>query len=169
MASSRKSKPGKRAPTDLAAHVAARLKSVVQPGARLVLGLSGGIDSIVLLDALARVRERLGCELCALHVNHQLSPNAARWAKFCRAACRERGVPCRVVKVKIVRGDSVEGAAREARYAALRASAADHVALAHNADDQAETVLLQLLRGGGVKGLAAMPARREERGAGREG
>jgi tRNA(Ile)-lysidine synthase len=157
MASSRKSKPSNSASTDLAARVAARLKTVVKPGDRLLLGLSGGIDSMVLLDVLARFAKRGRFQLEALHVNHQLSPNAARWARFCRVACTERGLACRVVKVRVGRGNSVEGAARDARYAALHAADVDYVVLAHNSDDQAETVLLQLLRGAGVKGLAAMP------------
>jgi tRNA(Ile)-lysidine synthase len=156
MASSRKSKRSNSA-GDVAAHVATRLGAVVKAGDRLLLGLSGGIDSIVLLDVLARLRKRRPFELRALHVNHQLSPNAARWARFCRSACRARQVECRVVKVHVARGNSVERAAREVRYAALLSARADYIVLAHNADDQAETVLLQLLRGTGVKGLAAMP------------
>jgi tRNA(Ile)-lysidine synthase len=122
-----------------------------------VIGLSGGIDSIVLLDVLARLAPRMRFRLEALHVNHQLSPNAVAWARFCRIACRSRGVQCRVVKVDVARGNSTEAAAREARYAALAASGADHIALAHNLDDQAETILLQLFRGAGVKGLSGMP------------
>ncbi len=91
MASSRKPKRSKRGTAiDLAAHVAARLKSVVSPGDRLLLGLSGGIDSIVLLDLLVRSASRLRVDIAALHVNHQMSPNAAQWAKFCRAACAAR-------------------------------------------------------------------------------
>src|SRR6476661_1254168 len=117
MASSRKSKRSNSA-NDIAAHVDARLGTLVKAGDRLLLGLSGGVDSIVLLDVLARLRKRRPFELRALHVNHQLSPNAARWARFCRSACREREVACRVVKVDVSHGNSVERAAREARYAA---------------------------------------------------
>jgi tRNA(Ile)-lysidine synthase len=155
MASSGKSKRSKR--RDLAAHVAAHLKAVVAPGSRVVLGLSGGVDSVVLLDVLAHLARRMSFELRALHVNHQLSPNAAAWARFCRELSRERGIACTVRRVAVERGNSTERAAREARYAALRSARADVIALAHNADDQAETVLLQLLRGAGVKGLSAMP------------
>jgi tRNA(Ile)-lysidine synthase len=133
------------------------LKGVVLPGQRLAVGLSGGVDSIVLLDVLARLAARMHFRLEALHVNHQLSPNAAAWARFCRVACRGSGVRCSVVKVDVTRGNSTEAAAREARYAALIGSGADHIALAHNLDDQAETILLQLLRGAGVKGLSGMP------------
>lgn len=139
------------------------LKKVVEPGQRLVLGLSGGVDSIVLLDVLARIAPRMRFVLDAVHVNHQLSPHAASWARFCRRACRARGVRCRVVTVSVERGNSTEGAARDARYRALEAARGDYVVLAHNRDDQAETVLLQLLRGTGVKGLGGMRAVRELR------
>jgi tRNA(Ile)-lysidine synthase len=162
MASSRKSKPAEADRPDLAAAVAACLKSAVEPGDRVLLALSGGIDSVVLLDLLARIAPRVGFELRALHVNHRLSPFASEWARFCREACAARGVPCRVVKVDVARGNSTEAAARDARYAALRKSRAEVVVLAHNADDQAETVLLQLFRGAGVRGLAAMPLVRRQ-------
>lgn len=112
---------------------------------------------MVLLDVLARLAARRRFQLSALHVNHQISPNAARWARFCVCACRDRGIACRVVKVVVDGRSSAERAAREARYAALFRTRADCVVLAHNKDDQAETLLLQLLRGAGVKGLAAMP------------
>jgi len=120
------------------------------------------VDSVVLLDALHRIARTLGFHLSALHVNHQLSPNAGRWSAFCRDWCRARGIPFRAVKVRVLRGNSVEAAARVARYAAFAGAAADYVVLAHHQDDQAETVLLQLLRGAGVKGLAAMPLLRAE-------
>ena len=120
------------------------------------------MDSVVLLDALHRIARTLGFHLSALHVNHQLSPNAGRWSAFCRDWCRARGIPFRAVKVRVPRGNSVEAAARAARYAAFAGAAADYVVLAQHQDDQAETVLLQLLRGAGVKGLAAMPLLRAE-------
>ena len=118
----------------------------------------------MLLDSLARLRRSLRFRLAALHVNHQLSPNAGRWSAFCRAFCRARGVPFKSVKVRVARGDSKEAAARTARYAAYAREPADYVVLAQHQDDQAETVLLQLLRGAGVKGLAAMPLLRAEGG-----
>src|SRR4051812_12909983 len=119
MASSRKSKPDRAAPRDLAAHVAHHLESLVEPEDRLLLGLSGGVDSVVLLDVLARLAPKLRYELRALHVNHQLSPDAAAWARFCRRICAERDVPCTVKKVDVERGNSIERAARVARYKAL--------------------------------------------------
>ena len=157
MANSRKSKPSKSVSADLVSHVTRQLRDVIKPGERLVVGLSGGVDSIVLLDVLHRISKRRHFSLAALHVNHQISRNAGRWAAFCREACRVRGIPFRTVRVKVRGGDSLEAAARAARYEAFRSQKADYTVLAHNQDDQAETVLLQLLRGAGVKGLAAMP------------
>jgi tRNA(Ile)-lysidine synthase len=143
--------------------VARELTAHVVRGARLCVGLSGGVDSVVLLDIVSALALQHGWQLSALHINHQLSPHASEWARFCRRLCRERGVPLRVVKVTVPRGDSIEAAARAARYAAYRLQPADNVLLAQHQDDQAETVLLQLLRGAGVKGLAAMPPVREDK------
>jgi tRNA(Ile)-lysidine synthase len=134
-----------------------RLNDLVRPGERLVLGYSGGVDSTVLLHVLAGLRDSMRLALSALHVNHHLSANADAWATFCQNAARALDVPCRVVDVRVERGNSLERAARDARYAALRAAGADCIVLAHTLDDQAETVLQQLLRGAGVKGLAGMP------------
>src|SRR5687767_9896571 len=155
MASSRKPKRSNAGGT-LVSRVAASLRGSVKRGDKVVAALSGGIDSVVLLDLLHRLSRRMRFTLEALHVDHQLSPNASGWARFCRALCKARGMRCRVVKVDIPRGNSTERAARDARYAAFTAARADHadhadhVAVAHHRDDQGETVLLQLLRGAGV-------------------
>jgi len=141
----------------VAARVAGQLKPIVKPSDRLLAGLSGGVDSVVLLDVLGRVAPGLRLRLAALHVNHQLSANARRWESFCRRLCRARGIPFRSVKVGVRRGDSVEAAARAARHAVFARQDCEYVVLAHHRDDQVETLLLQLLRGAGVKGLAAMP------------
>ncbi len=127
------------------------------PGAAAVcVGFSGGLDSAVLLDLLAK---RATGRLSALHVHHGLSPNADRWAQFCARFCAARGVPLAVERVSVARdsGEGLEAAARAARYAAYARRPEPYVALAHHRDDQAETVLLQLLRGAGLKGVAAMP------------
>ena len=153
MASSRKSPRSSTLP----AHVTAVLKQHVRGGDRLVAGLSGGVDSMVLLDLLRRLSKKFRFELAALHVNHQINPAAGRWAAFCRAFCKRHGVALTVVRVTVPRGDSLEAAARAARYRAFAALPADFIVLAHNLDDQAETVFLQLLRGAGVKGVSAMP------------
>jgi tRNA(Ile)-lysidine synthase len=148
------------------AAVARALASTVPRGGRVAVALSGGRDSVVLLDAAAALAEAASVEVVAFHVEHGLSANAGAWARFCGAFCAARAVPCHVERVSVARGPriSVEAAAREARYAALAALAAAHgasaVLLAHHADDQAETLLLQLLRGAGPRGLAAMPAAR---------
>ena len=164
-----KSRPTYRLPafvmtSTLVSQVVKTIDGVVKSGDRLVVALSGGLDSVVLLDLLLRIARRLRFKLSAIHVNHQLSPNAARWAAFCRDLCRSRGVPLRVARVTVPRGDSVEAAARAARHDVFRGLRAEYVVLAHNQDDQAETVLLQLLRGAGVKGLAAMPLLRDVAG-----
>lgn len=153
---------------DLPAHVKTILAASVRPGQRLMLGLSGGMDSVVLLDILDRLRSELGYALSALHVNHQLSPHADRWAEFCAGLCQARDIPCTVAAVTVSRrpGESLEALAREARYQAFYARPADFVVLAQHLDDQAETLLLQLLRGAGVKGLSGMPLLRQREGGG---
>ena len=162
MASSRKSPPGK----DLPARVSAVISQHVRRGDRLVAGLSGGVDSVVLVDVLRRLSGKAGFQLAAVHVNHQINPAAARWARFCRAYCKQHHVALRVVKVVVPPGASLEASARSVRYRALAAVPAEFIVLAHNLDDQAETVLLQLLRGAGVKGASAMPVLRiEDRGS----
>ncbi|MHB0985448.1 MAG: tRNA lysidine(34) synthetase TilS [Sulfuricella sp.] len=154
MASSKKPLPG-----DLPALVEAKLKTWVQPGRHLVLALSGGADSVVLLDILAQLRAGLHFHLSALYINHQISPNAALWGGFCAGLCARLDVPFEAVSVDIGSraGESLEALARAARYRVFSEQPADFVVLAQHLDDQAETLLLQLLRGAGAKGLSAMP------------
>jgi tRNA(Ile)-lysidine synthase len=106
---------------------------------------------------------RVSFSLRAVHVNHQLQPASGAWATHCRRLCRGLGVPLTVRRVRVPqgRGVSVEAAAREVRYAALARELrrGETLLTAHHLDDQCETLLLQLLRGAGVSGLAAMPAR----------
>lgn len=164
MASSRRSRPGRtRVSTDLLAVVSDVFHGIVKRDDHVAVGFSGGIDSVVLLDLLQRLAVRRHLRLSAIHVNHQISPNAGTWATFCRKLCRERGIALTVAKATVPRGNSLEAAARAARYDVFVNQRADFVVLAHNQDDQAETVLLQLLRGAGVKGLAAMPVERKAR------
>jgi len=122
---------------------------------------------MVLLDAMARVSERNAITLSAVHVDHGISRHAGSWAEFCAAQCAQRGLPLTLHRVKVTRerGRSLEALARSARYERLLAEDVDVVALAHHADDQAETVLLQLLRGAGPQGAGAMPAYRAGRPA----
>jgi len=124
-------------------------------GKRIVVGLSGGVDSVVLLHALAQ-----RAPVAAVHIHHGLSPNADRWARFCRKFCKRLGVPLTVRRVRVAKkGEGLEAAARAARYQALRKLPFDVLALAHQLDDQAETVLMSLLRGAGPRGASGMRAR----------
>ena len=145
----------------------ATLAEHVDPQARVAVALSGGLDSMVLLDALCALVARHPLTLSAIHVNHGISPNADRWAEFCAAQCALRNVSLITHRVQVERkrGESLEALARAARYECLQSSPADAIVLAHHADDQAETLLLQLLRGAGPHGLAAMPAYRPGRPA----
>ena len=172
MVSTRKSPPvdpedGAAAIRAVDAAVSAALAEHVKEGASVAVALSGGVDSIVLLDSLARLAPRHSITLSAIHVNHGLSPNAQAWAEFCAAHCAQHGLPFAVHRLQLARerGRSLEALARSARYERLLAHEVDVVALAHHADDQAETVLLQMLRGAGPHGLAAMPAYRPGRPA----
>jgi tRNA(Ile)-lysidine synthase len=125
-----------------------------RPSAKnIAVALSGGVDSVTLLHQL---RYRGPVE--AIHVHHGLSPNADAWATFCRKLCKQWDVPLTVYRVKVVRsGKGLEAAARAARYEAFAKADADCIALAHNLDDQAETVLMNLLRGAGRRGASGMP------------
>ena len=123
---------------------------------------SGGIDSHVLLHLLAGWRARLPGVLGAVHVNHQLQQQSGDWELHCRAVCEELGLGFQALQVaaRPRRGESPEAAARSARYRGLSEWLPPGAVLvtAQHLDDQAETLLLQLLRGSGVHGLAAMPA-----------
>jgi tRNA(Ile)-lysidine synthase len=161
MASSRKSKQNSL--EEIEAAVGAALKPLLFPRARLVLGLSGGLDSVVLLEVLRRLAQPLGFRLSCVHVNHGVSPNARRWAAFCARKCKSLDIALDVHQVNLApyRAEGLEAAARRARYAVYARQEADFIVLAQHLDDQAETFLLQLLRGAGVRGGAAMPLVRQ--------
>ena len=142
-----------------------RILGELPPAPRYRVAFSGGLDSAVLLHALGEVRGDLPGVLEALHVNHGLHGDAGRWAEHCQRVCAGLGVPCRVVRVADAAGsagESPEAAARAARYRAFAEGleTGDAVLTAHHQDDQAETLLLHLLRGSGTRGLSAMPVRR---------
>jgi len=144
------------------AKVAEALKKMnIEPNARITVGLSGGADSVCLVHCL----HSLGYSLRAVHVNHGIrGEEAARDAEFSRELCarlgvefilEERDVPAYAAKKHL----TSEQAARELRYEALLSHTVDHLAVAHNMGDQAETVLLRLIRGTGIDGLRAMSAK----------
>ncbi|MEQ1880525.1 MAG: tRNA lysidine(34) synthetase TilS [Burkholderiales bacterium] len=142
------------------------LKEVGLHGGTIALGLSGGMDSVVLLDVLDRLRATGDFRLRAVHVNHQISVHSGAWEEFCGSLCRDRQVDFEAHRVRVIAaGEGIEAAARRLRYEVLEGIACDAIALAHHADDQVETFLLQLLRGAGPKGLAAMPVARPLREA----
>ncbi len=133
------------------------------PGAaRYWVAFSGGLDSHALLHASTVLRSKRGLpQLFAAHINHGLHPEADNWERHCAQICQALRVPFRAIRVRAQArlGESPEAAARQARYQALASLVAegDLLLTAHHRDDQAETVLLQLLRGAGPWGLAAMP------------
>lgn len=155
MASTRNSSP----PVDLAARTSDCLGQFVQPGDRLVAALSGGADSVLLLHILRKLSPAHRFHLSALHVNHGISPNAGHWQSFCERLCEAWGIRLDVKQVVVERGgpEGLEAAARRARYDAFAEADAEWLMLAHHLNDQAETLLFNLLRGAGVGGAAAMP------------
>ena len=138
---------------------------------RLCCALSGGVDSVVLLDVLHALRARFGYTLEAAHVHHGLSPAADEWQVFCAGLCSRYEIALRVFRVEVSRDHpgGLEEAARIARHAALSRVTCDWLVLGHHRDDQAETVLFRLLRGAGVRGAAAMAAIEPADAAGRTG
>jgi tRNA(Ile)-lysidine synthase len=165
MAASRKKTP------DLVSLLQAHWPDPLSGQCTLEVGLSGGLDSVVLLHLLQQVCESRSSSshsfsLSAVHVHHGLSAHADSWAAFCQALCAKLNIPLRIEHVSVSRagGQSLEAQARESRYAAFAKTKADALVLAQHQDDLAETVLLQTLRGGGPHALAAMPVWREANG-----
>ena len=131
------------------------------PAAHFKLAYSGGLDSHVLLHALSVLRTDHRFSLSAIHIDHDLQRASTDWGRHCAHICTALDVPFVVERIRVegVAHEGLEAAARRARYAALAAvlEPEDVLLTAHHGDDQAETVLLQLLRGAGIAGLAAMP------------
>ena len=155
MAASRKPPPSNSA----VAALSDSLGRHVQPQARLTLALSGGLDSVVLLHLLLPLRDTFPLQLQAVHIHHGLSPNADAWAEFCAQLCASHAIELTIHRVRIARDDpaGIEAAARRERQRVFAAIDSDWLLTAHHQNDQSETLLLQLLRGAGPKGLAAMP------------
>ncbi len=140
----------------------AALAEVAGSPARYVVAFSGGLDSTVLLHALAELCEQSAVPLLAIHVDHGLQRESKGWSEHCEGFAKQLGVDFRsdVVSVPIESGKGPEGAAREARYSALHArmQSKDWLLSAHHREDQAETLLLNLIRGSGPAGVAGIGA-----------
>lgn len=121
-----------------------------------VVGLSGGVDSVVLLHLF----HQAGKNVRVLHIHHGISPNADQWANFCETLCSKWKIRYQAIKVNIEKNNNIESQARETRYKAIKENLLENEVFvtAHHQDDQAETFLLALKRGNGVKGLGAMQA-----------
>lgn len=136
------------------------LERVAGRPARLVVAFSGGLDSTALLAALAETADIHGKPIVAVHVNHQLQPDGAAWADHCRNVAERLGVPFKAetVDVTVDDGQGPEASARNARYAALKGhvTQGDWLLSAHHRDDQAETLLYNLMRGSGPAGIAGI-------------
>ena len=131
-----------------------------------IIAYSGGLDSHVLLHCLFELRKKNSqINIRAIHVNHQLNPLSDHWANHCQAICDELWIPMVVEKITIhlKPGDSLEENARQARYTILEKyiDKTSVLLTAHHLNDQAETFLLQALRGAGPKGLSSMPVKKK--------
>ena len=143
-------------------------EKLIERGEKVVLGLSGGPDSICLLDILCSLKDELGFELSALHVNHMIrGAEADADEKFLKEYCEKIGVEFKSVKLNVPEisqnlGKTEEETGRDLRIEELKKQGADKIALAHNKNDQAETVLMRILRGTGTAGLSAMSLKRDD-------
>lgn len=149
------------------AFTAERLLHILQsfPGVNsYIVGFSGGADSTALLHALSTIQNQLDTPVSAVHVNHGLHDHADIWQQECEAFCSHNGIELVCLKIKLEQnsGKGLEAEARHLRYEAISAllKPGDCLLTAHHADDQAETLLLNLMRGSGVDGLSAMPESR---------
>jgi tRNA(Ile)-lysidine synthase len=135
----------------------ARVKQLLANADRCTIGVSGGIDSMVLLDWLARHKDTLKTSFDVIHIDHGIHDNSNHWSLFVKNHVEKLGLQCKIVKVSLQGlSNNLEYAARQARYKAFCATGTDTLILAHHANDQCENFLLKLFRGSGVKGLKSM-------------
>ncbi|MEW5894773.1 MAG: tRNA lysidine(34) synthetase TilS [Candidatus Omnitrophota bacterium] len=139
---------------------------LIGSGDTIVAGVSGGADSVALLEILDQIKADLGLKIIAGHVNHGLRKGSAADERFVQMLCRQKNIPCETKKIHIIKspGVSLEQAAREQRFRALISIAkkyhASAIALGHHQDDLAETVLMRIIRGSGLHGLQAILPKR---------
>ncbi len=147
-------------PQSLRQHLLSTLRAL-PPARRYLVAFSGGLDSTVLLHLMAGLGHEFAGKISALHIDHGLSEHSSEWSSQCRTFCERLGVSIELRRVEVTQlGEhGLEAAARHARYRVFDEVLGEGEMLltAHHRDDQAETLLLQMLRGGGVHGLAAMP------------
>src|SRR4051812_42954815 len=146
-------------PAKIAAFV--HKQGMIRPGDRVGVAVSGGADSVALLRALVELRRNLGCVLTVVHFNHKIRAEADSDAEFVKGLARKLGLECFVgegdaKRFARERRVSLETAARELRYQFFSQLGLDKIATAHTLDDQAETVLMKLLRGAGTKGMSGI-------------
>lgn len=136
-------------------------------GARVLVAVSGGPDSMALLHVLSRLRKKLAFGLFAHGIDHGLRASSKRELELARALAEREDVPFAATRVSVAPGGNLQARARRARWDALRRAAhrsgCELIATAHHADDRAETVLLRLLRGAGPAELGVLPPREEDR------
>ncbi|MEO0091446.1 MAG: tRNA lysidine(34) synthetase TilS [candidate division WOR-3 bacterium] len=147
-----------------------RKHAMISPKDKVLVGFSGGPDSMALLYSLNRLKDLLNIRLYAMHINHQLRPKSAdEDEKFCHQVCKTLSIPIKTCKINVRKYAqknklSIEESARELRYEHLLKTAqklrCTKIALGHNADDNAETVILNLIRGTGLTGLVGIPPKR---------
>lgn len=140
-------------------------ESLIKRGDKILLGVSGGADSVYLLRILCALRTQMDLTVAAVHVNHQIRPEAGRDQAFVEALCNREGIPCKVFVENVIRHSknrkiSLEEAGREIRYEIFQRMRKewkfDKIAVAHHKDDQAETFLFRIARGTGIEGAGAM-------------
>jgi tRNA(Ile)-lysidine synthase len=135
-----------------------------KPGGHIYIAYSGGLDSQVLLHITMAYARIAGCELTALHMNYGLSPNANVWQDFCERQCEALGIPllCKAVDLNESATGNIEQRARNARYIWFESQLDENdvLLMAHNQEDQAETLLLRMMRASGTRGLAGIPVSR---------
>ena len=124
----------------------------------IVVGFSGGMDSVFLLYVLIQIRLQTPITIKAIHIHHGISPNADQWEEFCKTFCKTFNVPLQTLKHKVIKkgGESLENNARIIRYHAFENIENSVIALAHHMDDQIDTLLKQLFRGSDIHNLASM-------------
>lgn len=133
------------------------MKQMLSNSRNALIGVSGGVDSMVLLDCIVKNRHKFTTNFRVMYVDHQINSKSSAWGHFVENRCTDYSIPCEVVKVDITSlGNNVEYAARLARYTAFCNANVDSIILAHHANDQFESFLLKFFRGSGIRGLKSM-------------